>query len=157
MLSRLGGHSIRSYGVNDLAAQSTVTDQDLTPTPKDAESSVATDKQLNDFLTKLVLRVFNSCPLLSGYLFGQYCGKGTIELAFYEPPAAVVTQLVTLFGGCPYETFKFCAKNEPCLGFRLRPRQEDLSDLEDCSSGPETPAAAPENELLEPHQNEAAQ
>lgn len=144
MRSWRGGLNARSYGVND-----PVTEPASVATPaKDRPEEGANNKVLADFLTKLSLRVFNSCPLLSGYMLGQYCHDGVIEMAFHEPPATVVTQLVTIFGGCPYETFKFSSKTGPCLGFRLKPRPEDLSDID--AGKLETPPTEPENGLLEP-------
>lgn len=87
------------------------------------------DGQLQDFLTKLILRIFESSPLVAGYLAKQYCGKGVIELVFYKLPDNVLLQLVNTFGSCPYEQFSFDLDGEPVNAFRLKPGPNDVSDL----------------------------
>jgi hypothetical protein len=96
----------------------------------DEKSEVVDHQQLVDFTTKLMLRVFNSCPLLAGYLEKQWVGKDRIELVFHDIPQSVRVRLPAIFGGCPFEEVEFYDGSSKMFGYRLKPTVDDVSDME---------------------------
>jgi hypothetical protein len=106
------------------------TDNKELEAPSSDKKPEVTQRQLVDFSTKLMLRVFNSCPLLAGYLEKQWVGKGRIELVFHDIPQSVRTRLPSIFGGCQFDEVEFYDGASKMFGYRIKPTIDDVSDME---------------------------
>lgn len=95
-----------------------------------AQEKLVDPQILKEFAGKLLLRVFDSCPLLAGYLERQWVGDGRIELVFSDVPKEVKLQIPPLFGGAAYEAYEFVDGGHRLIGYKIMPTQSDVSDID---------------------------
>lgn len=95
-----------------------------------AQEKLVDPQILKEFAGKLLLRVFDSCPLLAGYLERQWVGDGRIELVFSDVPKDVKLQIPPLFGGAAYEAYEFVDGGHRLIGYKITPTQSDVSDID---------------------------
>lgn len=115
-----------------------------------AQEKLVDPQILKEFAGKLLLRVFDSCPLLAGYLERQWVGDGRIELVFSDVPKEVKLQIPPLFGGAAYEAYEFVDGGCRLIGYKIMPTQSDVSDIDvidqklttDAKDNAELPASA---------------
>lgn len=89
------------------------------------------EMRLKAFLDQVQLRIFVASPGASSYVesFRVVPSEGVIELSLFKVPHEIIPAIQQAFGVQDVEVVRYSKAGHPCVGFRCKPTEEDLSAL----------------------------
>lgn len=89
------------------------------------------EARLQAFMDQVQLRIFIASPGASSYVesFRVVPIDGVIELSMFKIPHEIIPAIQQAFGVPDVEVVRYNKSGHPCVGFRCKPTEEDLSAL----------------------------
>jgi len=106
-------------------------DTSLASQPEQQQGKLPSEDRLRAYLDQVLLRIWNASPGLSCYKESDRIvpERGTIEVSFFKLPEEILSGVSEVFGVKDVETLAYTKKGKACIGFRVKPSEEDLSAL----------------------------